>query len=261
MGEIDNSAQTGGLPEEAAQRILEQALDLWIKPEIDRRIAGGSIQAPFPLKAAQIVFNPGLPPEVRLNEQVKAVAAVRATRPIKSGEPVNTADFDLIARIELTEDDPDAGHISFIEHRGNWWITFSFLYNSGRIRESLAAAREFLDSAGHAMLAGHSRAFVENLHAAVELLAKAILFTTLDLNVLKMKTHAIVQSRFNLHGKHSQIDTRFPALLSRLDALRPAARYGVNPILPGESEMKELFATAQEFSSYVDSVRPRRMNK
>ena len=48
-------------------------------------------------------------PQVRLNDEVKAVAVITAARAIEKGEAVTDADIAGYKDIVLTEDDPDAG--------------------------------------------------------------------------------------------------------------------------------------------------------
>ena len=54
---------------DAGERLLKQALDLWINPEIERRRKDGRIPRGFAIKAAQVIMNVGKPLEVRLNEE------------------------------------------------------------------------------------------------------------------------------------------------------------------------------------------------
>ena len=60
-------------------------------PEIERRQVAALAPKPFPFMAAQVIFRPGgTRPEIRLNEEVKAVIDVRDKEgvAIKDGDPV-----------------------------------------------------------------------------------------------------------------------------------------------------------------------------
>lgn len=86
--------------------ILGQALELWINPEIERRMAEGRVPEDFALVAAQIVFEVGHTTAVRLNEEVRAVARFIAARAIAKGEDVMVDDLAGLEGVELTDEDP-----------------------------------------------------------------------------------------------------------------------------------------------------------
>ena len=57
---------------------FQQAMDIWIKPEIEERKAKGRISQDFILSKAQIIFSGDQRHiKVRLNEEVKAKALVK----------------------------------------------------------------------------------------------------------------------------------------------------------------------------------------
>ncbi len=79
---------------EMGEAVVKQAFDFWIGPEIERRREAGQLPEDFALHGAQVIF--GMeegPPEVRLNDEVRAVATVVAARAIAKGEPVTDADI------------------------------------------------------------------------------------------------------------------------------------------------------------------------
>ena len=62
------------MKEDIAQKLFQQTIDLWIKPEIDKRKTLNYLPKEFILKSAQIIFSlDGGCNKVRLNEEVKAV--------------------------------------------------------------------------------------------------------------------------------------------------------------------------------------------
>lgn len=121
---------------EMAERVIEQAYEFWIGPEIERRQLAGELPEDFALHGAQVVFGMDEgPPEVRLNDQVKAVAEVTAARAIAKGEQVTEDDIAGYKDILLTDADPDAGHITIVAHKGGWVLAFDFRRNASRIAE------------------------------------------------------------------------------------------------------------------------------
>ncbi|HZP73765.1 MAG TPA: hypothetical protein VFA97_10355 [Gaiellaceae bacterium] len=63
---------------EFGETLLEQAFDLWLIPEIERRRALGAIAAEWVLERAQVIFGSEGPPVVRLNSEVRGTAIVMA---------------------------------------------------------------------------------------------------------------------------------------------------------------------------------------
>ncbi len=50
---------------------MQEAFDLWINPELERRHAAGQLPADFVLMVAQVLFDPTDGVSVRLNEEVR----------------------------------------------------------------------------------------------------------------------------------------------------------------------------------------------
>jgi len=70
---------------------------------------------------------------VRLNEEVKADVQVEAKRAIAKGEEVTADDIYAYKAIILTEDDPNAGHITIVLHQCTWALAFDFRRNAAHI--------------------------------------------------------------------------------------------------------------------------------
>jgi len=209
----------GGDPKmdsEMAERVIEQAYDFWIGPEIERRRAAGQLPDGFALHGAQVILGMDEgPPEVRLNDEVKAVAEVIAARAIAKGEQVTENDIAGYTDILLTDADPDAGHIAIVAHKGHWALAFDFRRNASRISEHSDVSREFLHTATWARERGYIRPFVDKLFSATELMAKGMLIWQPDRSLLESKTHSYLKVRFNLERKHHNVDARFVDLVFR----------------------------------------------
>jgi uncharacterized protein (UPF0332 family) len=241
-----------------AQALADQALAYWINPEIEVRRQRGEIHDDFVLFGAQIIFDIDRPePEVRLNEQVRAVALVRATHAIAHGEAVTHDDIAEIEDIELTDADPNAGHITIVfGHPNGWVLSFDLRYNAGRIAEHIDAAQEFIDSATESM--ERPRAFVESLWSAVELMAKAFLIVVPDKDLLTSRTHGIIHSRFKQARKLNRVESRYADLLNRLTGLRRKARYPSGAFSIERAEIDDMLATAQEMLHELRDRSPKR---
>lgn len=252
------NSEPGGLPQEGAERAFKQAMDLWVTPEIERRRATGVLPDTFSLYRAQIIFMVDGPPEVRLNEEVSARLHVRVNRAIEKGEAVSTSDIDEIVGVDLTDQDPNAAHVTMIRHRDGWVFTYDARYNAARIETVLATAREFLDCAGFALEGNRLRAFADNLYSATELLAKARLLTLPDPKLLvPRRGHRHLTISFNRWGTLGNTDPRFVSLLNKLIPLRQAARYPPKEFSLSLGEAKRLLSLAEEMFETVRREVPR----
>jgi len=244
---------------EMAERVVEQAHDFWIGPEIERRRAAGELPGNFALYGAQVIFGMDEgPPEVRLNEEVKAVAEVTAVRAIAKGEPVTEGDIAGYENILLTDADPDAGHITIVAYKGGWVLAFDFRRNASRIAEHSKVAEEFLIAAASACDEGRARVFVDNLFSATELMAKGMLIWQPDRSLLDSKTHRYIKGRFNREGKLSNVDGRFVDLLNRLANLRERARYLAGTFALSDAEMSQMLTVATEMHDALVATSPKR---
>jgi HEPN domain-containing protein len=243
---------------EMGEKVGEQAYEFWIGPEIERRRAARELPEDFALVGAQVIFGSGEGlPVVRLNGEVKAVAEVTAARAIEPGE-VTEDDIAGYNNILLTEDDPNEGHITIVAHKGGWAIAFDFRRNAGHIAEHTQAAREFLDAAAWARREGHSRAFIDNLFSATELMAKGLLIWMPDETLRTAKSHPPIKNRFNQERKMGNVDPRFADLLNQLGKLRGSARYLDDNLTISETQMDAMLATAEEMHQVLVATSPRR---
>lgn len=230
-------------------RFIEQFLELWINPEIERRQKTGNLPENFTLYSAQVIMNFDAPTKVRLNEEIKAVLVGDFSRPVEDDEQVTVDVLENIKEITLTEDDPNAGHFTMILHRGNWFAGFDFRYNAALISDHLDAARQFLDSASSSLERGYFRVVVDNLFSAVELMAKGLLLMH-DKTVLTIKKHGVIHSRYNQWGHLGNTDEQYTQLLNKLISLRGSARYLHRDFNLSEEEAKSMIEIAEDM--YLD---------
>lgn len=247
----------------AGDALMRQALDLWIMPEIERRRSATQLAERFTLRAAQVVMNiDGGVPRVRLNEEVQIVLKVRfgpLPEAKQAGEMIVLDENTAIEDMELTDTDPNAGHVTMLAQGGRWHIKFDFRYNSERCRDTLQIAREFLDAAASALKKGNLSAFVDNLFSATELMAKAELLMLPDKAVLHCHSHGVISPRYNWWGKLGNTDHQYVKLLNRLSSLRKLARYGpMSRLNLRPDEPASMLKTARKMMRRVSSFIPER---
>jgi len=212
------------LSKEFNDNFFKHIAELYIDPEIKKRQKAATLPDGFVLYAVQVILNHDAPIEVRLNDEVDARVIGNFSREVADGEEISLDDLENIVDVQLTDRDPNAGHVTLLVHKGKWVGRFDFRYNASKSRGHIGAAREFLDAARGSLQKGHLRAVVDNLFSATELMAKGVLLLH-DQTMLSGKSHGVVHARFNQWGHLGNIDRRYTALLNRLAALRGASRY------------------------------------
>lgn len=237
------------------KRLCAQVFSLWINPEIERRKKEKRLPQNFCLLMAQIVMNIGQSPIVRLNEEVKATMLVRVTRDVKPDDNVYLSDFNEIEKIDLTDSDPNAGHITMLLHKQHWVIHFNFHYNSEKVRKHLEAAHEFLLTARDCLLTKRFRSFYENLFAAVELTSKAWLLRMPLPTILESRNHKHIGSHINNHTKLGNVCENFSKLLNKLADSRGTARYLDGEFIVNEIECDVMWKTAEQMYVFVQAPR------
>lgn len=234
--------------EEMGKRLFDQAIELWINPEIEKRKLKGDLEEEIHLTAVQVIMNFDTPNEVRFNSEVKAVLEGVPKREIKAGEEIQIDEaLKKITNVKLTEKDANAGHFTMLLHNGFWHMHFDFRYNSSLCSDYRSAANEFLYSSEICLSKNNMRAFVDNLFSATELIAKATLLMH-DQVVYKSKSHGVVHSRYNKHGNLGNVNSDFTKLLNKLASLRAAARYLQKEFSLSKKEATKMLNTAKDMN-------------
>lgn len=202
------------------EKLLSQVFEFWVNPEVERR----GVER-FNLRSAQIIFCIGSSPMVRLNEEVKVIAAAKLNKSVKKGETIFEGDIDSIEKLNLVEDEKDFGHITIVLHRGVWVISFSFNYDVTKTQMFMKIGDDFLMSAIKDMEFKNWRPMLENLSIAAENFAKARLFLLPDDIVRKSRTHQGLQGRVNIHARNETISASFKDAFNELLHTRDKARY------------------------------------
>jgi HEPN domain-containing protein len=214
------------LDDVGGQNLFEQVLELWVQPELERRKSEGSLPDGFTLFAIQILFHQDRDNiEIRFNDQVKGQMEFKTNRAFEAGEAIENTDIAEVVGFHLLDEDGNAGHITLFLLVEGWHINFDSRYNAVRVRETVDAAREFLATAEDSLKHGRTRALLENLFSATELMSKAHVLMLPGDDILKRHRHGFIGAKFNSQSRHTNVNPEFPQLLNRLTAIRGAARY------------------------------------
>jgi uncharacterized protein (UPF0332 family) len=243
------------------QQLLQQAFQVFFNPEIERRREAGLIDTSFGISVAQVVFNEDERWEVRFNDEVDGHIEAVAPVEIDAGQEVLMSMIGEITAFDLTEDDPNAAHITvfYRGERDGWLVISDLRFNATLAGDHIDAAREFFEVAAKALEANALRAFSENLLAATELAAKAALLSVPVDGTRRAKSHRFIQSAYNRHASLGNAEPRYVRVFNQLRGLRRKARYlqGVFDLRPDDAA--EMLAVAREMLADVDEHLPTRV--
>jgi uncharacterized protein (UPF0332 family) len=218
------------------RNLLTESFRIWIDPEVDRRVAAGTLKVPFYLYAAQIIFDPGPPSRniVRINNEVKAQFVAETDLPpdVELGVTFDNDRIKGIREVLLTDEDMDCGHITIIRYGQYWHVAMNARYKATEVTLLTDTASQFLACAEFALDKGMLNAVAENLFAAVELAAKCPFILMADDRIVGARKHSAVQSAYNQWGKYGNVPEDAVKALNRLSNLRHKARY-----LQGQSDL------------------------
>ncbi len=236
-----------------AQKLFQQTIDLWIKPEIEKRKSLNRLPEDFILKSAQIIFSLDRGwNKVRFNEEVKAIVNCKINCSKNKGEPVYEKDIDEIESISLTEKDPNCAHITLLLFKNNWVISFDFAYNKKRIEEHVEASKEFFESAKDNLEKKRLRPFFENCFACAELSAKAVLLQLPDKKILHGKKHESRINQFKNWAVLGNVKQEYSEVLEKLSKLRSSARYLCSTEFKNEKP-DEILSKLDEMIKFAES--------
>jgi uncharacterized protein (UPF0332 family) len=242
------------MDEEISQRVFQQAMDIFIFPEIQRRKAIGKLSPDYRIEKAQIIFSSKSGKNyVRLNKEVKAIVRGRATRPINKGELVHDKDISDIEEVKLTGGDLNYGHITLLFFRGKWIIAFNSVYNRIEIKKHIEASKEFYESAKDNLKNKRLRPFYEDAFACAELFTKSILLSLPNKRFLEekeSKDHKAKKEFLKNWAELGNVKIEYSTTLSKLYSLRGSARYLASDNYKGE-DPKLIFGTIKEM---IDSM-------
>lgn len=143
-----------------------------------------------------------------------------------AGDPVYEHELEELPTIYLpVSEDPNCGHFTMILMQGVWRAGFDFKYNKKILRDLIAAAEEFFQTAEHALANNRLRAAIDNLFSSAELAAKAYVIGTPTSRQPAIKSHSQVHSRFNLLSKQGLVNNVYRETFNALADARNNARY------------------------------------
>ena len=208
------------LDEEGIKRAFEQAMNVWINPEIKARKKKGWLKDNFELKRAQVIFNPKTRPKIKFNEDVIITAEAKLNRSVIKGENIRYEDLKTIKKF-IVDYPKDTGHITIFRFLDKWIFVFDARYNQSKIKDFVIASKEFYESAKDDLKKGRLRPLFESCWASAEL-SSACHFLSLG---EKYSNHNDNLEKFKNWSELGNVDKKNSDVLIRLNKLRKSARY------------------------------------
>jgi len=116
---------------------VQNMLNIFVLPEIQRRQELGKLEKPLELIAAQVIFRPdGGKHEVRINSEVEMLAKVSLDPNVvkKEGEPVTGDEVQELQEVSLIKgEDEDCAHMTFLSLAGRLFFAFDARRNKSLI--------------------------------------------------------------------------------------------------------------------------------
>ncbi|HZB73275.1 MAG TPA: hypothetical protein VE378_00885 [Nitrososphaeraceae archaeon] len=243
---------------EMANRLFNQVLEIWINPEVERRIKTGSLpDQPYYLHAAQIIsFTDGRENIVRLNDEVKTEIVGIASKTLQPNEKfVIDEGLRQINNLRLTkEDDPNAGHLTMMHFKGHWFINFDFRYNKQKAKERLEAAAEFLEAAKIGREKLLLRPMAENLFAAIELCIVAQMLLQADRDYTKNQHHTGTEHRYTKFIDIGNPKLEYKDTFLQLKNLRKSGRYLQKDFSLSEEDADRFLEIGNDLMKYTERL-------
>lgn len=234
-------------------KALQNFVDIWISPEIQRRQDAGSLPIPFQMTMAQIIFFPsGKPAEVRLNSEVKFRVITNDGR--QASVDFDTKDNNFL-RFELTEESlEDCGHVTIVGLGDNTWTwSFDLIYNKSKTRQHLDAAREFIGGAEYAAKNKCWRLYAECIFGAKELISRAYLLSSPDQKYERKGSHRATHTRINIESNLGNVPREYIDIFNKFGNLRREARYVEGDVTFSEGEAGNYIDLAKGFLALVEA--------
>lgn len=227
------------LDEEGKKRVFDQVLDIWVKPEIERRIKDGQMKKGDEIRRVQVICTPGSPNKIKLNDEVVITIEAKANRDITKGEEVRESDIGEIKKF-IVDCPPNSGHITLFRFLDKWTTIFDFRYNKDNIRKTLEFSRSFYESAKDDLGKERKVPFLENCWGSAELSSICHMLSMGSKN----ESHGKNVKNFIAWSELGNVDKKHAEILSKLKDLR-RLRYELSP-KPINENFQEVLGIVEE---------------
>ena len=237
------------LGEEGATNLLNQIMDLWIKPAITQKIKDEKLKHFIvpPIIAITFPYGKNKRPKVLFGNEcgsTKLLARFVGKKTLQKGDAVFQDDIENPLEImDLPSNvNPNDGYIILLGHKKHWNIIFNFQRKFAIVKSKLELAIESLNTAESAMKECNIHSFIVNLHATAELTAEIMMLIVEGGHIELPKKHPEKFRMFQERvSKEKIIGGDFIHAFNRLQRIKNPARYGEKDHNLNLKQLKEDF--------------------
>ncbi|MBY0565969.1 MAG: HEPN domain-containing protein [Hyphomonadaceae bacterium] len=211
----------------AHERTFAHMSQLAFTPEIERRIAAGTLPDGFMIDFAQQLQPPDRKPLVRFNDEVRGIVKLSRDAPAHEEGHLTGQHLEHIEAFDLVDDELDCGHFTAYFTGRAWAMTFDFRSGRAKALHYIERASQFAATARFSIEKGFGSVATDNLFSACELLSKVQLMLHQS-PAARAKTHGPIGSAINAWGRLGNVAPDFLQLFNRLSNDRAPARYDVS---------------------------------
>lgn len=233
-----------------------------VRDHVGERLRAGRLDRDDPIRAVQVLFRPGLRPEVRLDWELRGRQVVEGRSASPSSEDGTAADQAVsnVVGFEPAREEAGSGHVTALVVASEIHITFQGAAHTDPITRELEGAAHYIVAAER--LLGDPtvpddplyEAFADNAHTAAEMVARAELRRLPD--DVHFKKHSYVSARYHEWAKLGNTEMVFPKLLDSTFDWQRRAKYDRSTFSLTSAEAADCMGTLHAMHRHA-SRRPR----
>lgn len=235
--------------------IARRNLDDLVYPEIIKRIKKGLLSTNFRLRKAHIImFSNEHKNHILLNGRTRFLVQVKVKEGVGLNQPIGENEIeDVLGIYPMKQNDPNAAHIMLFKFKGNWLISYDFIYNSKKARDNIEKAKKEFKDSEKFMKEKKLMSFVRKQFRAVKLCIQSLL--GLNNSKLSLKTNAAsLEQLFSAYANHKNIDIKFSDHFKQLVNLHKKDVGSVNEYFVDNQNAHDIINLTKDLIEHTENV-------
>ena len=241
--------------------IIQNTLDNYVYPEIMSRVYNQELDSSYRPGLVHILLNSrSSKNKILLDKETnfRANYIPENDRIFENNERINFDEVKKITKIFPKENYMvNSAHIMLLKFKHRWLACVDLVFDRAKIKSKMRSAKEFLDTAEHALREKQWSPFVSSIWQATELAALSLLLFTFQGDFSTRQDHEETKKRFKSLCKNENVPAKFGNHYDDIYMLRKPAIYcqGINgDFTIKEERAKEFLAAAHEMLSFVNKT-------
>lgn len=235
--------------------IARNNLEDLIYPEIMKRVKRGQLSPKFKLRKAHVLmFSNELRNSILLNGRTKFLVEVKLNEGANVNQSIGEDQIkDVLGIYPKAQVDPNAAHIMLFKFKGNWLISYDFIYNSKRARNNIEIAKKEVKDSMKLYQGRKFMSFVQKQCRAVKLCIQSIL--ALNNSKLSFRTNsALLEQLFFAYATNKNIDVKFSEHFKKLLDLRNKGVHKVNKYFENSEESRYILNMTNDLIEHSEKI-------